>query len=476
MKKMLFAIVFLVVQSATAQIQQGLRSSNYSGINGIQLNPSSFQPSPLHWDLNLISGGFFFENEYAYIENSNFLKLATHNGPILFRSQSAESQDIADDPNALYYNFFDATNSISNSLNAFVSLPSLSFRVNNLSFGIFLNLRSSFAANKLDEDLDYFSLDRWQEGEMKSINPVQIAGMLWSEIGFNAGFKVNESRRSRLYGGVNIKYLMGYEGFYINSPNKSQVNEISDTLLVTGGPYEYGIASSSLGANNNKKVNGKGLGLDLGITYIKKSFDKRPYKWKLGLSINDIGYVHFDQNAQEHNFDPSNLYDVDRASLASAGNIQGLISIVSQQSLGDSIQSLSATDFHLYTPSMLSVQFDYALNDKWFIGGLLNRRLDFSKQMVDRENILATSLRYENRWLEIGVPVTLYDDRHLRMGFWTRLYFLTIGSDHIASLFINEPQFTGSDIYFAIKINPFSIGKRYNARGSGRKNPENCNF
>lgn len=469
MKKVLLTFIILVSFVANAQIQQGLRISNYGGINSVQLNPSSFHYGPLKWDLNIVSGGLFFENEYAYVENTSFFKLLGHNGPFLFRSQSPESQNIPDDPDALYYNFFDATTNMDNSMNAFIGLPSLAFRYKKLSFGIYSNFRTAGAANQMDIDLDYFSLDRWVEGDVRAVEPLQMAGMAWGEIGFNAAMHIKETEYTKWYAGVNLKYLMGFEGFYINSPNESQVTEVADTFLVSGGPYTYGISSGSLSQNGGIQMNGSGLGMDIGVTYIRKSITRRtPYKWRIGASIVDLGYINFDQNAQEHTFNPADLYNLDRNSLDQATDLLGLISIFSEQGLGDPNASLSDTKFTLYTPTMLSLQFDYALDRHWFVGGLFNRRLSLSGRMVDRENLLSVSARYEKQWFEFGLPVTLYDDRHLRMGLWARVYFLTIGSDHLGSLFINEPRFTGSDIYFAIKLNPFS-GKR-------KTGPEDCNF
>lgn len=469
-------VICLFVLSLKGQNQIGLRTSNYSGVNGLELNPSSFSYSPYKWEINIISGGLFFENEYLFVENTNLFDLLTHDGPVLFRSQSIEAQNTEDDPSALYYNYFDANQNISNSFNAFLGLPSIALQYKDFSFGLFANIRSASAVNKLDPDLDYFSLDQWPEGLSKSIDPFSMAGMLWGEIGFNIGYKIKDDQRGQLHIGANLKYLIGYEGFYINSSNTSQVTEILDTFLISGGPYQYGIASGALNEGGyNLNANGNGLGLDIGATYIAKSNDRRPYKWRLGASIIDIGYVDFDENAQEHQFSASDLYDVARNSISDVTTINNLISTASDQFLGDNAESLKGNSFYIYTPTALSLQFDYSINEHWFLGALVNQRLKLSKQMIDRENLYALSARYETARFEAGMPVTLYDGKHLRMGTWIRISFLTIGSDHVNSLFTKEAQFSGSDIYFALKINPFSLKGKQRGR-SGSSTPEDCNF
>lgn len=455
--------------SANSQIQQGLRTSNYSGVNSLQLNPSAFQYSPLKWDLNIVSGGLFIENDYLFIENSNFINLLGHNGPFRFRSTLPEAVIQEDDPQALYYNFFDATSDLNNSINAFAGLPSLAFRIDKFSFGIYANVRSAIGINNLDEDLDYFSLDRWIEGEQKSIDPIRIAGMQWAEIGFNAALKLKETEFSKWYGGLNLKYLRGFDGFYLNSSNTTSATEVNDTLSFSGGPYKYGLATGNLNDQGLFQGNGNGAGMDIGFTFIRKNINKsRPYLWRLGASIVDLGFVKFNQNSQEHLLQESDLYTADKASIVNATSALELLQLTSEQTTGNPNQTLIDDRFTLFTPAMISIQFDYSFNKEWFLSAQLNRRLNLSARMVDRENILASSIRYEKKNWEVGIPITLFDDSDLRTGLWFRFYYLTIGSDHLRSLFINDPQFTGTDIYFAIKVNPFS-GKR-------KSGVEECNF
>lgn len=453
---------------AGAQIQQGLRNSNYGGINSLQVNPSSFHHSPLKWDLNIASGGLFFENDYFYIENTNFISLIGHDGPFLFRSTNPESTN-QNDPQALYYNFFDANSDLNNTLNAFAGLPSLAFRIDKFSFGIFANVRTSMGLNNLDQDLDYFSLDRWIEGEEKTIDQIQIAGMQWAEIGLNAALKIKDTEFDKWYGGLNLKYLRGFDGFYLNSTNSSTATEINDTLTFSGGPYKYGIASATLNDGNVFEGNGNGAGIDIGFTFIKKYINKsRPYLWRLGVSISDLGLVHFNQNTQNHQLEFSDLYSADKSNIIDAGSPSDLLRIASQETTGDESQTFVGDNFTLFTPAMISLQFDYSMSKNVFIGGQVNRRLNLSKKMVDRENLIATSIRFEKRNWEIGMPLSLFEDSHFRAGFWARIYFLTIGTDHIKSLVYDDPQFTGTDIYFAIKLNPFN--------SKGKSSLEDCNF
>lgn len=469
MKRIILILICGCATQGFSQIQQGLRLSNYGGINSIQLNPSSFHKSPLKWDFNLISGGLFFENEYAFVENTSFTKLLNHNGPLLFRSSNPLLQEVQDDPDALYYNFFDAQKEMDQSLNMFLGLPSLAFRINDFSFGFYSNIRFAGALNNLDKDLDQLSVDQWAERETKSIDKSAIAAMLWGEIAINSAMEIKDNERRNISIGVNLKYLMGLEGFYGYSSRTSMVTEINDTLFIQGGPFYSGISSSLLSDDANLEINGHGWGIDLGVTYYRKSYNRsKPYLWKVAASLIDLGYVKFDENAQAHTIDGLDTYDFVKSNLLGVNTVNDLYGVVSNEGLGNANSSLTASTITLFTPLTLSVQFDYSLNKEWFVSGLINRRLSFHPKVVKRENLSAIALRYEKKWFEMGLPVNLVDDQHLRVGFWVRYYILTIGSDHVNSLLINQSQFTGSDIYFALKINPFSTN-----RSSG---PEDCNF
>ena len=52
--------------SVSAQQNLGIRNSNYAGIQGTLLNPSSIADSKLKWDLNVFSIDEVFDNNFLY--------------------------------------------------------------------------------------------------------------------------------------------------------------------------------------------------------------------------------------------------------------------------------------------------------------------------------------------------------------------------------------------------------------------------
>ncbi len=472
MNRLIIILTSLCPLTMLGQNQLGLRTSNYSGTNSNLLNPSAYHSSPLTWDVNLISAGAFLYNQYAFVENASVLDILGGNQEIVSSRSLTEGE--VKNPNNLYYSFYNHNRPFSNSINVFATGPSVQFRLHKFSVGLFTNSRLAFSATKLDADLDYFSMDEWPIGQTRQINPFVLAGMAWGEVGINLATTLQKDLKREITAGINLKYLMGFEGFYFRNAGTTTVTSFEDNMQVDGAPLEYaytpGFIGSSLGQN------GHGAGIDVGFTYIRRGAKAKPYKWKFGASLVDIGFIQFNNGSQKHRFNTEEVYDIADNNLNGQG-LNELAQNLSEEVYGNSSQSLVAQDFALLTPSALSIQFDYALSQNWFINATANRRFNLHPIALDRENFWSVSARYENRWFEFGVPVVLYDDRHLRVGTWVRLWMLTICSDHVNSLLFKQPQLAGSDIYFALRINsPSNPFKKSSKRKNGSNGFEDCYF
>tara|TARA_R110002096_G_scaffold74101_1_gene175571 strand:+ start:118269 stop:119693 length:1425 start_codon:yes stop_codon:yes gene_type:complete len=455
-----------------AQDESGLRIGNYSGVNGLMSNPAFSNSSFLSWDLNLIAGGFFVYNGYQYIENTNLIHSIINRDKLTFNSSNPEL--IASQPSdPLYFDFFDPIRDFDASVNTFITGPSLSLRFRKFATGIYINNRFAFGGNNLDPDLSEPSLGNWQPFEQKSFDPMDAAGMAWTEIGINFSTNIQKRRDRIISLGINLKYNIGYDGFYVDNPNQGEVLALSDTHQVaSGGPVEYAF-STGLARDNSTYdpgIRGRGFGMDIGASLILRSTDSRPYRYKIGLSIMDLGYVHFTDNAEFHRIPASTDVEIDYLDLISTLTIEKLVTKASEQVLGDPSASLVGSDFNILTPLALNFSIDYSIHKYWYWASQIVRRMDITANTIERENLLMSSLRYENQTYEFGANFLLYNDVHPRMGIWARLGPFTIGSDNIGSILWKQSKLTGTDIYFAIKLNRYK--KKY------RENDplENCNF
>src|SRR6266481_5811765 len=64
-----FQFLFLLLFShlCTAQEMCGIANSNYAGNMGVHLNPASIVGAPYKYEINLIAGDFFVDNNYVYL-------------------------------------------------------------------------------------------------------------------------------------------------------------------------------------------------------------------------------------------------------------------------------------------------------------------------------------------------------------------------------------------------------------------------
>jgi hypothetical protein len=80
MKKVLaFLLCMHGVVCLFAQQDLGIRNSNYSGIQGALLNPSSIADSKLKWDVNVLSVDEVFDNNFLYAPKSSLKFLGFKN-------------------------------------------------------------------------------------------------------------------------------------------------------------------------------------------------------------------------------------------------------------------------------------------------------------------------------------------------------------------------------------------------------------
>src|SRR5688500_3648737 len=111
--------------AGTAQEQLGLRLNNYSGIHGTLFNPAFNVNSPQSWDINLIAGGVFIENNYAYLLNTSMRGILTNNSNFTFAGSTSNETN----PDDIQYDFTICTRKKALFVNAFIILYSVYFMV-----------------------------------------------------------------------------------------------------------------------------------------------------------------------------------------------------------------------------------------------------------------------------------------------------------------------------------------------------------
>lgn len=455
--KALFLILILFgYVSAKCQYQFPFRVDNYAGMQAGIFNPAATLTQKLNWEVDIVSGGFFIENNIAYIQNTNTLSIINNQA---IKPASTINSEKPINNGDLIYDFYYNNNKKFLIQNAYVGLPGLLMSVgNNQKVGIFFNTRESFSGTQFPFSLDYYHFDQTPQFVKIPSDKFSISGMAWTEIGGH--YAISREHSKGLEGiGINIKYLIGYEGFYFRNEAPTFITQLpNDSFKLDHLQLSYAMTTSNLDAKkqNSLNVNGHGISLDLGYTYTIEGTDG--YDWKFEAGLNDIGWISFNRNAEKHYINTSDSFYIAQNKYTDSINIISKTRLLSSDILGNPLASLTGQSFSLGTPARLNFMVDYRLLPHIYLTGLGIFDLPISNKQLKMGNILSLIPRFESKWLSASLPISYYQASEINVGLNIRLAYLSIGSTNLMSLFSNNSRFTGTDFYFAVQLHSISFG------------------
>jgi len=231
---------------------------------------------------------------------------------------------------------------------------------------------------------------------------------------------------------------------FVDNNLSSDVFRSTDNIInaLTLGSIEFGgLINQTIGSSF-----GSGFSIDLGVT-LENLF---PFVADVGVSLLDFGYLKNNSTQYQLNFN-----ELQRINPADYENISNTEQLLSQLDT-DFVELDSTLGFVTYLPTALSFQIVRPINDRMSIEASLTQGIMFSDRQLKRPNSMTASFVYERRNFSAFVPITIYDYSSLRVGAAIRFWYLTIGTDHLTSVFSNQNDFDGTDVYVNLKFYPFS--------------------
>jgi hypothetical protein len=463
-------MLFFVSQPAFSQYFSGTNMGSYSGVSNVMVNPALLSNSRYYLDVNVISGGSFAHNNYAYLSTDgyNVTKFLNpgYEMPMHEKEYGQGERPAYTVENKRAKEFF---------VNGRVIGPSVMVSVNDHTFAMHTSFRSVNSVRDLPYDMAnyfYYSLDyKPQHGyEYEHRDPIKFGTLTWSEIGISWAYQFSKDNRDRWSFGVSAKMLFGHAGSYVYVENMKYFVPDADNLYVRNIDGEAAYALP-VDYNNNElysgsKINGMGMGVDLGLSYThtykghsnlkyKRLCQQRfePYKYRIGVSLMDFGYIRFNDRARKYEYHNESGYwqQVDTL-IPYYDNLAFMSSDISTRFSGSEESALVDDKFSMYLPATLGVQFDYNYTKNWYVSGAVRVPLSFAKNQVRAPWSMMVSPRIETQVFEIGTPVSLYDMRYPMIGAYMRFYNFTLGTDNLGG-FLNVTNHYGFDVYFSFKIN-----------------------
>jgi hypothetical protein len=449
-----------------AQQDLGIRNSNYAGIQGSLLNPSSIADSKLKWDINIISVGEVFDNTFLYAPKNSLpffgvkkiIKGSIHEDLFLthFNPQ---------DPDKLY-NFTFSAEVLGPSF--FIKVAKkhvIGFTIAERSYSNIKNISGNLAQNSFSYLLQP---DLWNTNFHDSTS--RVNAMNWVSYGFHYATVLYSKGRDELKGGISLNYLQGIAAAYTKNTNITY--KINDTANIefTNSSVDYGRTD----IDTYKKINnygdlnhGHGFGVDIGFTYMhlkdpavydaERNANKQAgsnYVYRIGISLIDVGYINFNRNSAAYHLqtDSAGFSNWHQSKFSSNVQFDQTLSAVFYN--GDSLKSLTANHFNMALPSAISIQADWNVYKNFFANMTIIKGFGHGNNPgVIRPDVYSLTPRYETLWGEVSIPMSLlyYNQWRPRIGLAMRIYYFFIGGDAPGSLLkLNDLQ--GVDFYAGIHI------------------------
>ena len=464
--KYILALLGLISTFNIAQSQEmlGLTMGNYKGITGVMINPASMTTNKVYLDINLATANVFLRNNFAYLPKEDFVIWDLLDKNYQFPTYGEEEK------NVLYYNNSKAKQITQNTR---ILGPSAMIQIGDHAFGITTGVRVFTSGNNIPWNVAEFGYWGLDYGPLHNIDfdekNIDFGSNSWMEVGLSYAYDVWKYYDQQLTVGLSVKKLWGYAGAYVYSdklnylvPNDTTIDiKEMNASLGFSGPINY---DNSEFLNTSPTFRGSGVGMDIGVVYVKRrqvelnkwngerlcAQNIVDYDYKIGVSIVDIGRVKFKENAQEHQFDEESIYweDVDTLQF---NNANSFLHELSNTFYGNPNASYVGDNIKIGLPTALSIQADFNLRNNIYVAGFFIHPLRLNKSTLRRTPQLAIIPRYETKYFELSVPISLYDYNYPRVGIAARFYFITIGTERLGT-YLGLSDMNGMDIYASIKI------------------------
>lgn len=474
-----------------AQDYLGFANSRYAGVNLIDVNPALIVNNPRKWDITLVGLNVAFGNNYigmkksALKRNGSLLKPNENTFPA-FNDDNFKDNYLTENRKLKKASAFAAAN---------VMLPSFMFaRAKHKDAFAFTCRTRAYAnvdgidptlAEMLFKNTGSLNADSLLFNRDFSSVKVSAQAMLWTEYGISYGKTIQQTDHERLNVGGRLKFLQGHYSMYLFIDKMNYKFYEKDSVLIVSSLIHYG-HSKNLEFNSSAIKFGFGgkpsFGLDLGATYefypitkvrsrgkssSKTSSLQHEYKYRLGFSIQDIGWITYLKPENARDFKADLLAPIDFNSLQTSGD----------NPLADADDTLSVKyqmipnddKFRMNLPTLLSVQGDYYAGKNVYINSTFNYAFQFSnnEDKVHETTTISITPRWDYKFVGAYIPVSYNKYSRFRIGASLRLGPIILGSADLLPL-VSRRDIRGMDFHFMLKVPHIHLKKDQRPKNKSR--------
>ena len=473
--------------TSRSQHLQGVAMGNYSGINSLYHNPAFVSDSRYSVYITGVGTQFYTANNHVrYDAPYSFLSLITNTVSDEYKNEKGVLQF----PRSYLKEKLNGNQKYMNA-GGDTRLPSIMFQLfkGKVGVGVSTRVRYMLNASGITEPLARLISKTTRLEELQGPVFENQSGQLHlngvGEVAFTLGGVIMDDETDFLKVGITVKRLIGLYNAHAIIDNSSY-NILPDPTWANKRQFinvnqinvKYGLTRDE-GFENIKPTPawlfggappGSGWGFDLGavyeyrpdvqkFTYSEKGIrqrdaSKNKYLYRVSVSLTDIGRVRFKNPAyvlqqEVHTQNKRLLFD----DFQKMGGSEGAFLAVNKSL---DVSGSLAPDFRSVLPMAFQASVDYNIKPKVYVSGLWVQNLISQNAFgMKAESVIAVTPRYEHKWYEISVPVTLMNRyRSPAIGLAGRAGPLWIGTDHLTGLLnIGNPK--AFNIYFGISAGLF---------------------
>ena len=454
-----------------AQNLLGISTSRYGGTNRLYINPAFAADSPQKIYLNGFTGNAHINNNYVrYQAPFSLLRLISGTVTDNFKRPDGSVEFEAD-----YTEEMLDGKPKSGTLSGEIRGPAILMRTGARgAFAVTTRFRAVGQVTGASESVLSSVRAGLGEGVLLGIpstnNQFSANTNTYAELGLTYAGTVWEGDGQKLMAGATAKVLLGYNAQHlinrgldyriVADPANSSNALLEVTRLDATLGYTTFLQNRTLGLRTllSSSSPGRGLGLDLGLTYVSQ-YDSDSPALQLGLALTDLGGLTY--RGEEYGYSDIGEKPVQFTS-RDFNNLSGSVEIarIIQQKLTTG-RSPDRSRFRAGLPTSLNLTADYQLPQGLGLNvTYLQDVRPVRAAAIHQPTLLALTPRYETRWVSVAVPFA-YLNQGLTAGLSVRVGPAWLGSDNLLGLIGNSgngirPR--GLDVYGGIA---FGIGRAH---------------
>ncbi|MBK7172548.1 MAG: OmpA family protein [Bacteroidales bacterium] len=464
MKKILLIIVLYISGLSCVFSQEYLpfATSNYAGVNGVQLQPASIADSRYKFDLNLSATGASFYNNYFSLDPY-----------VLWHPELFSEMDTWEDLDYVQRNT--AKNDKSFYMSIQQDLFGFMFNLSEKDAIAFTpRVRFMFNMDNLSEELarlmdnELKVEDLWYT-QLTNAN-LSIQANSWIDYGFTYARVIQDEGKHFLKAGATIKISQGLGSMYFFAKDLNYQFNTDDYLTLFKSYVSYGASDNIYQLEDNsyryRFLANPSLTFDFGVVYEYRPKwekfkydmdgktnlwrkDQNKYLFKLGLSILDIGQIRYRRTNLSRDFD-ANIDDW----------YIGDMGFESIQSFNDTLHKYLTfydipTKYNMNLPTAISLQADVNIWKGFYVNFSPYIALNRGSNDVNKVHYLSSwSLipRFDAKYFGVAIPMQYTSMKKTNVGLGVRLGGFWLGSNDILSLLAAGNYRYGGNFYMALKI------------------------